>query len=126
MTEPTHPTVAGNPDIALSVRAHDRVGKRRTDQAWLDETWADPRTRVLVLAGSRFPVGADRAAIAWRAPDEAPDGQRVFLGTQHDVAHFALLRVRGSRDEGARDVRTVAGNARAEIEQQEVAFRDRA
>lgn len=91
MTEPTHPTVAGNPDIALSVRAHDRVGKRRTDQAWLDETWADPRTRVLVLAGSRFPVGADRAAIAWRAPDEAPDGQRVFLGTQHDVAHFAVL-----------------------------------
>ena len=82
---------AGNHQIALSVRAHDRVGKRRTDQAWLDETWAAPETRVLLLAGGRFPVTADRTAVDWRSPAQAPAGQRVFLGEQHGVARFAVL-----------------------------------
>ena len=81
----------GHPDIALSVRAHDRVGMRRTDQAWLDETWADPSTRVLLIAGGKFPVTQDRTAIDWRAAAQVPEGQRVFLGMQHDVAHFAVL-----------------------------------
>jgi hypothetical protein len=39
------------PEIALSMRAHDRVGRRRTDEQWLAETWADPSTRVLLLEG---------------------------------------------------------------------------
>jgi len=77
------------PQIALSVRAHDRVGRRRTDDAWLAETWADPRTRVLLLARGRFPV--DGTSIAWRSPAEAPEGQRVFLGEQRGVSHFAML-----------------------------------
>jgi NAD+ diphosphatase len=75
--------------IALSERAHDRVGRRRTDQAWLEETWADPRTRVLVMAGSRFRVVAGRPC--WVRPAEAPPGRRVFLGEQRGVAHFAML-----------------------------------
>ncbi len=33
------------PHLALSAHAHDRVGERRTDEAWLDERWADPSTR---------------------------------------------------------------------------------
>jgi NAD+ diphosphatase len=78
------------PQIALSVRAHDRVGRRRTDDAWLAETWADPATRVLLLARGRFPVDAG-TTIAWRGPAEAPEGQRVFLGEQDGVAHFAVL-----------------------------------
>ena len=82
---------AGHPDIALSVRAHDRVGKRRTDQAWLEETWADPSTLVLLLAGGRFPVTADPTAIRWQGSLDAPEGTRVFLGSQHGVAHFAVL-----------------------------------
>ena len=78
------------PQIALSVRAHDRVGRRRTDEAWLDETWADPSTRVLLLARGRFPVD-EGTSIAWRSPSEAPEGQRVFLGLEDGVAHFAVL-----------------------------------
>jgi NAD+ diphosphatase len=78
------------PQIALSVRAHDRVGRRRTDEAWLAETWAEPATRVLLLARGRFPVEAG-TSIAWRGPAEAPEGQRVFLGEQDGVAHFAVL-----------------------------------
>jgi len=75
--------------IALSERAHDRVGARRTDEAWLAETWADPATRVLPMAGSRFP--STPVAALWVGPAQAPSGQRVFLGEQHGVAHFAVL-----------------------------------
>ncbi|MGH3333494.1 MAG: NAD(+) diphosphatase [Nocardioidaceae bacterium] len=90
MTTPNNPAAA-NHQIALSVRAHDRVGKRRTDQAWLDETWADPETRVLLLARGKFPFDRERTAVDWRSPQEAPEGQRVFLGEQHGVARFAVL-----------------------------------
>jgi NAD+ diphosphatase len=78
------------PQIALSVRAHDRAGRRRTDDAWLEETWADPATRVLMLARGRFPV-ENGTSIAWRSPSEVPEGQRVFLGEQAGVAHFAVM-----------------------------------
>jgi NAD+ diphosphatase len=78
------------PQIALSVRAHDRVGHRRTDEAWLADTWADPATRVLLLARGRFPVEGG-TSIAWCRPAEAPEGQRVFLGEQGGVCRFAVL-----------------------------------
>lgn len=76
-------------DIALSVRAHDRVGMRRTDDAWLEETWADPGTRVLRMVGSRFPAGS--GAVEWVSSDGLLTGQRIFLGEREDTAHFALL-----------------------------------
>jgi NAD+ diphosphatase len=79
------------PHIALSVRAHDRVGHRRTDERWLEETWADPTTRVLPLGQGRFPVADGGTTPAWRSPQTAPDGQRVFLGEQSGTAHFAVL-----------------------------------
>lgn len=79
------------PEIALSVRAHDRAGQHRTDDAWLDRTWADPRTRVLLLARGKFPVDDSGTSIAWIGPGEAPDGQRVFLGEQDGIARFAVL-----------------------------------
>ena len=79
------------PQIALSVRAHDRVGYRRTDDAWLTETWADPATRVLLLAKGHFPVEADGRTVAWTSPTAVPEGQRVFLGEQGGGARFAVL-----------------------------------
>ena len=61
----------------------------RTDEGWLDEQWADPRTRVLVIAGSRLrPVDG---RIEWVAPGEAPDGLRVLLGERDGVQHFAVV-----------------------------------
>jgi NAD+ diphosphatase len=80
----------GAVEIALSRRTHDRVGVRRTDEAWLGEAWADPATRVLPLGGTRFPVTDAASRLAWRPSTDAPDGTRLFLGVQHDVAHFAV------------------------------------
>ncbi|HEX6247692.1 MAG TPA: NAD(+) diphosphatase [Nocardioidaceae bacterium] len=82
---------SSQPEIALSVRGHDRVGHRRTDEAWLAETWADPATRVLPLARGHFPVDPDGTTVAWTSPEDAPEGQRVFLGEQGGVARFAVL-----------------------------------
>jgi NAD+ diphosphatase len=79
------------PQIALSVRAHDRAGQHRTDDAWLARTWADPQTRVLLLARGRFPMDGSGTAIAWTSPAQAPEGQRVFLGEQEGRARFAVL-----------------------------------
>jgi len=78
-------------DIALSARSHERIGLRRTDEAWLADRWADERTRVLVVAGGRFPVTDDRRAVRWSSPAEAPDGERLLLGERDGVVHFAVL-----------------------------------
>ncbi len=75
--------------IAMSRHAHDRIGERRTDEAWLAEVWADPGTRVLVLAGTRLRL-ADRKA-EWVSPAEAPEGTRVLLGERDGHVHFAVV-----------------------------------
>ena len=78
-------------DVALSIRSHERIGGRRTDEAWLAERWADPATRVLVLTGGRFPLTDDGAAIRWLTPAEAPVGERLLLGQRDDVIYFVVL-----------------------------------
>lgn len=100
VSEPTSPSRA-LPHLALSAHAHNRVGERRTDEAWLERRWADPGTRVLVVAGNRLrPV--DGAAV-WVSPAEAPPGTRVLLGEVDGVARFAVLSdpaaVDGPREE---------------------------
>ncbi len=89
----------GSVEIALSTRSHERAGHRRTDAVWLEETWADPTTQVLVMAGGRFPVDDDR--VRWVAPEQAPPGRRIFLGLDEradgDVARFLLLPEREFR-----------------------------
>lgn len=89
------------PHVALSVRAHDREGMRRTDEDWLAERWAEVGTRVLVLAGTRLrPVDG---AVQWVSPDQAPEGRRVLLGHADDVTRFAVIAqpgdVEGEREE---------------------------
>lgn len=77
------------PHVALSQHAHDRHGAHRTDDDWLDERWADPSTRVLVIAGARLrPV---EGRITWVSPQEVPDGLRVLLGERDGVQHFAVI-----------------------------------
>jgi NAD+ diphosphatase len=99
VTNPSFPE-AGSTDIALSIRTHDRVGERRTDQDWLAETWADPRTRVVPVAGTRFPVDEAGQAVRWHASTDLPDdGLRIFLGERDGVAHFAV-QVNEPTDEG--------------------------
>lgn len=89
------------PHLALSAHAHNRVGERRTDDAWLDERWADPSTKVLVIAGNRLrPTDGE---IGWVAPGHAPAGTRVLLGESDGETRFAVLAdpddVPGEREE---------------------------
>jgi NAD+ diphosphatase len=89
------------PHVALSEHAHDRHGVLRTDEHWLDERWADPATRVLVIAGAR--VRPVEGRLRWVSPQEAPDGLRVLLGERDGVEHFAVIVdpdvAPGNRDE---------------------------
>lgn len=73
----------------LAADPHDRIGVRRSDDAWLAERWADPETRVLVVSGTRIkPVDG---ALPWVSPAEAPDGLRVLLGERDGRAWFAVI-----------------------------------
>ena len=89
------------PHVALSVRAHDREGLRRTDEAWLAERWADESTLVLVLAGTRLRPAT--GGVHWVCPADAPAGRRVLLGHFEGVTRFAVIAdpadVHGNRDE---------------------------
>ncbi len=77
------------PHLDLSAGSHDRLGHRRGDDAWLDERWADPSTKVLLIAGTRVrPVDG---ALGWVGPSEAPDGTRVLLGERDGTTYFAVL-----------------------------------
>lgn len=90
------------PHVALSQHAHDRHGDLRRDDAWLDERWHEPTTRVLVISGARLrPVDG---AVHWVSPAEAPaGGLRLLLGERDGVEHFALVvdpaEAPGERDE---------------------------
>jgi len=78
------------PHLELAADPHDRVGEHRADDAWLDRAWADPQTRVLVVAGSRVrPVDG---AVPWVRSADVPDGgTRVLLGEREDLVWFALV-----------------------------------
>jgi NAD+ diphosphatase len=78
------------PHLDLAANAHDRAGERRVDEDWLDARWADPETRVLVVAGTRIrPVDG---AVPWLPPHEAAyDGRRVLLGERDGRTWFALI-----------------------------------
>lgn len=77
------------PHVALSSHAHDRLGIRRSDDDWLAERWAEPTTRVLVVAGNRMRL-VD-GAVEWRSPAEVPDGTRVLLGEEDGTTYAACL-----------------------------------
>jgi NAD+ diphosphatase len=91
------PSASGDVQIALSQRSHERIGHRRTDEAWLAAQWAAATTRVVVMAGGRFPVVEHdrRLGVRWLSPQQADElvgaGERVLLGARDDVVHFALL-----------------------------------
>lgn len=75
--------------MRMSAGAHDRTAVHRKDDVWLEARWADPRSRVLVVSGTR--VHPEGGVVPWLAPADAPDGLRVLLGEQDGVAHFAVI-----------------------------------
>jgi len=89
------------PHLSLAEGAHDRVGELRADEAWLEARWADPQTRVLLVAGTRVRPVAGR--VLWVSPHQAPyDGTRVLLGEREGRAWFALI-VDPARAPGAKE-----------------------
>lgn len=105
-----------HPPVALSRHPHDRIADRRVDDAWLAEVWADPRTRVLEIAGTRFRLVDGH--LPWASPAEAPSGTRVLLGELSGIAHFAVITDASRADKGWTGLRgAVAG-----IDEEEAAF----
>ncbi|MGH3347491.1 MAG: NAD(+) diphosphatase, partial [Nocardioides sp.] len=89
-----------HPHVALSRHAHNRLGLQRTDDAWLAERWADPKTRVLVVSGTRLRlIDGD---VPWVSPDDAPEGTQVLLG-QVDGTTYAACLVAPEAASGERD-----------------------
>ncbi|HWG02224.1 MAG TPA: NAD(+) diphosphatase [Trebonia sp.] len=79
--------------LALSRSAVDRVTERRSDTAWVERAWADPRTRVLVVEDSRALArdhegGLDLLFVPSAA---APEGTRFLLGVDDEgIAYFGV------------------------------------
>lgn len=98
--------MSGIEQPALSRSAVDRSASRRFDDAWLAETWADPRTRVLAVEEGRtlVDVGDTAAHLVFFGSDDAPDGERYLLGVDDatGAAYFAVSGKLPSVEGGAR------------------------
>jgi NAD+ diphosphatase len=92
--------------LALARSATDRVTERRTDGEWLEKSWADPSTRVLVVGDGRtLATGSG----LWLAPSaQAPAGERYLLGQDDDGTVYFAVDV-GSAPEPADDGAVPAG-----------------
>jgi NAD+ diphosphatase len=81
------------PHLELAADPHDRRGDRRADDAWLQEAWDDPNSRVLVVAGSK--VRPADGVVSWvtgadlTASGVPSDGTRVLLGERDGRVWFA-------------------------------------
>ena len=107
--------------LALSRGTVDRATERRSDKAWLETAWADPRTRVLVVRDGRalvrftgpdagkapaadtWTVGGDDgqigAELVFLSPREAPDEPRYLLGEDADgTVYFGMNAELPARD----------------------------
>jgi len=82
-------------ELALSRATVDRAAERRTDTAWIEQAWADPKTRVVVVSDSRalIDLTGGRHELVLVAPQDAPsEGTRFFLGIDPEggVAYFGV------------------------------------
>jgi len=78
-----------HPHLRIVENPHDRAAVRRKDEGWLADRWADPTTRVLVVAGTR--VQPRDGALDWVSPAAAPEGVRVLLGERDGTTWFAVV-----------------------------------
>jgi NAD+ diphosphatase len=96
--------VTGLGRLALSRGTIDRVTDRRADTAWLEQAWADPRTRVLVIDDGRALVTAgDQPELVLVPPAAAAAGTRFLLGQDGEgVVYFGVSAPLPSAPDGAR------------------------
>ena len=94
VTRPFMPNDSGPlGELALSRATVDRAGERRLDTEWIEQAWADPRTRVLVVSESRALVDITdgQYELALISSAQAPEGTRFFLGTDSDgISYFGV------------------------------------
>lgn len=102
--------------LALARGTLDRVALNRRDDAWLEDAWADPKTRVLVVHDGRSLVTHEpSAALVLVPPEQAPDGDRWLLGVDDGgAAYFGvsgpLPAIEGSEPAGLRRVGALLGD----------------
>jgi NAD+ diphosphatase len=80
-------------DFVLARADVDRSSHLRSDEAWLNASWADPRTEVLIVENGRVlcDMGRELARLVFVPTDRAPDGVRFLLGVDHEgVAYFGV------------------------------------
>ena len=96
-------------DLPLARAVVDRAAHRRGDDAWLATAWADPRTRVLVVADAAVLLESrDPPRAALLPPADAPTGERFFLGVSPDgAAYFAVAATLPADDARAGGLREV-------------------
>ncbi len=87
------PQIARPSTIALTRSEVERSAPLRTNDAWLEKAWADPGTRVIVVADGQALIrtGDGAAELIFVPPERAPDGVRFLLGVDaDDVAYFGV------------------------------------
>jgi NAD+ diphosphatase len=73
-------------ELALSRHAHDRLGNQRVDAGWVEQRWADPNTRVLLLHRNTVAVDDSGQAPAYLSPHEAAEAGEAAAGRGGDAA----------------------------------------
>jgi NAD+ diphosphatase len=86
------------PHYPFARNGHDRLGNRRSDSDFLEQAWADSRSRVMVMRDQEMAVEPGGSALRFVAPADAPAGQRMLLGAVAGVVHFLLVVDSGSSD----------------------------
>ncbi|HET9079652.1 MAG TPA: NAD(+) diphosphatase [Trebonia sp.] len=79
--------------LALSRAAVDRATVRRGDIAWIEQAWADPRSRVLVVHDSQALVTArdGQLGLVFVSSADAPEGTKFLLGIDSEgIAYFGV------------------------------------
>jgi NAD+ diphosphatase len=80
-------TSSGRLEPPLSRAVVDRAGHRRRDPQWLAEAWK--RALVLVIGSDTKAVVRDGDLVLLPS-DQAPDGERLFLGVRGEQSYFAV------------------------------------
>jgi NAD+ diphosphatase len=78
--------------LALARGTLDRAAEHRRDAEWVAAAWADPRTQAFAIQDGRALVSHDPGpALVLTSPQDAPEGERFFLGVDEEgVAYFAV------------------------------------